>query len=135
VKKIVVIMMVLVMFLTFGNFVQADEKAPNDGFENFYKSLKKAVNSNNRQAISGLMAEQFQWAEDGIVSKEKALESMNSMKIWGTFKKALNSKPYAFVDSSCQSGDCCAVWIKNPLMGFIFKKIDGQWKWSELRAD
>ena len=125
--------MVLVMAIT--SFAIAADKVPNDGFKPFYTSLKKAVNSNNRQAISGVMSDQFQWAGDGTVSKKSALESMDSMKLWGTFKKALNTKPAPIVDSTCQQGECYAVWSKKPATGFIFKKAGGHWTWSELRGD
>lgn len=129
---------VVITLWTFSSsgFVFAAEKKPPAEFNVFYKKLSQVVKSNNRPAIFGLMPERFQWAMDAdTVSKEKAMQLMDENKSWSPFKKALRNKPKPIEDSSCQKGKCYAVWSKDPSIGFIFKLIDGQWKWAEFRAD
>lgn len=104
------------------------------GFNFFYGNLKKAVKNSNRKVIAELMAEQFQWANDNPkVSKKEAIANMNLFKIWTAFQRALETKPVKMVDSSCPEG-CFAVWDKKRNIGFIFNKVNGRWKWVELRA-
>ena len=104
------------------------------GFNVFYRNLKQAVKNNNRKVIAGLMADQFQWADDTPkVSKGEAFANMDSFKIWTAFQRALETKPIEMADSSYPKG-CVFVWDKKRRVGFIFDKVGGKWKWVELRA-
>jgi hypothetical protein len=105
-------------------------------FNSFYKKLKRAVNSNDKAAILDLMAEDFQWACDGRVSRQEALRLMGQYKKWQVFKNAVKGRIFPNVDSECQERQCYSVWSKTqPPEGFIFRYSNGIWKWSEFRAD
>lgn len=114
------------------------EKQPEDGFKNFYQVFTRILKSGNSQDIANFMSEDFQWASDpNLINKMQAIEMMDQGDNWKLFLKAIKNKPQylsASADSSCRQS-CYAVWIKNQPVGFIFRKINGDWKWSEFRAD
>ena len=125
---------VMLAVLLFSGAVFAGGAPKPYGFNVFYRNLKQAVQNNSRKVILGLMAEDFQWADDTpTVSKGQALQNMDSSKIWTAFQRAVETKPVKMVDSSYPEG-CFVVWDKKRHVGFIFSKVGGKWKWVELRA-
>lgn len=122
------------IFLSLGNNAFARGNSQSLGFNVFYKKLKNAVKDNDRKTLVYLMADDFIWGVNEVVSKGEALRNMDQFKLWAVFKRAVDTKLDEFVDSDCPQG-CFAVWDKKRNVGFVFKKIGGIWKWSELRGD
>jgi hypothetical protein len=114
------------------NFVQS-----NDGFNAFYGAFKKAVFKNDRSAIRAMMSPRFEWALDGYVSRDEALQTMDRNKRWAGLRNALTRRPVRCKQPYCNNRSGYRIW-SSPKYRFetMFERgADGQWKWSAVLGD
>jgi hypothetical protein len=57
----------------------ASAQTKGDGFQAFYIKFRSAINSRNKTALKELMASRFDWAMDGYVSREAALQNIGAL--------------------------------------------------------
>ena len=116
----------------------------------FYSKFINAMNSGNENLVYEMMSEPFQWANDPEpISKQSAIKLMdssrddsikfndNNINVWTGLSSLTDEVPQYIdnkADSSCPDG-CYVLFPNKKSFGFVFKNINGQWKWAELRGD
>jgi hypothetical protein len=112
-------------------------QATNNDFHAFFTKFRSAVKSQNKIALEKLMSSQFDWAAEGYVSREEAMQYIDQIVGWKNFwlsaKKAVSTKPKKCETSSSSnyhSGYC--VYAKSPYeMELVFERgSDGNWYWT-----
>lgn len=116
---------------------QIKPKTVGDGFTAFYATFRKAVNGNNRAAVKNMMAESFEWALDGYVSRDEALKNMTDMKLWTGLRNAMLRKPVICKPPFCNNRTGYRVWSSARYkVEIMFEKdSSGNWKWTALLGD
>lgn len=136
-RSIIICIMIMAMGCS---LVFAGGKKTDDGFKAYYQNFKKAaqeaIQKKDEKKISALMVDNFQWASDSQkITKKAVLQNMHDYGIWDDLQSAIGTKPAQFEDSSCENGECYSIWSQKRVAGFVFRKINGQWRWVEFRAD
>jgi hypothetical protein len=110
----------------------------NGDFDKFRLSLKSKLKPYNPEAITKMMAKEFEWMNDiEKVSPEEAIGRLSQEGLWKDFERALASgQGFKFEDSSCE-GDCYKIF--NPktrhVVSYSFKRIDNKWIWIGVFSD
>lgn len=105
-------------------------------FQAFYAVFSKAMKSGEMHKVYAMMADDFQWAYDPVtVNKKQAFEMANKEQgLWTDFVKTLDQKPEK-TESFCENAQCYEIISLKMHAGYLFKKINGQWKWYGFLAD
>ncbi len=113
-----------------------------DSWQPFWNAFRSAVSRRDKVALKRMMASQFDWALDGYISPEEALQNIGKIvgwnKFWLSAKKAVATKPEKCSNTPSMnnhSGYC--VYARSPFpMQLVFERgSDGNWYWSAFPGD
>lgn len=120
---------------------QTQQTNQNANWAAFWSAFRAGVNRSDRGALSQMMASQFDWATDGYISREEAIENIRKIIGWKRFwlaaKRAVATKPSAcdFTLINHHSGYCVSAHAPFPLQLVFELGHDGTSHWSALPGD
>ena len=118
-----------------------NEPAADLSFERFYSMLRSAVDKRDSTSLRNLMAEKFQWAMDGYVSREKAFNNIGKIIGWENFwqeaQKATARNPLRCAPPYCDLRPGYHTWVKPPFpLEMMFEQLPGgEWRWTAVLGD
>lgn len=112
-----------------------------DSFDDFYRHFRAAVRSHNRSALRELMSVRFEWALDGVVGRNNALNNIAGIIGWQKFwLSAGNAVVGAAVP--CKPPDCnyrpgyhASAQTPFPIELLFERGTEGRWRWTGLLGD
>jgi predicted nucleic acid-binding Zn ribbon protein len=113
---------------------------PSPPFEQFYANLRSAIQRQDQAALLQLMSPRFQWAADGITSREEAIDNIGRIIGWPQFWQGAAlalSKPPEVCDAYCwgRTGYRSKTTVPMPLVMVFELGPDNQWRWTALPGD
>jgi len=112
-----------------------------DGFEKFYLKFRATVNKRDRAALKESMPAKFQWAMDGLVSRDEALRNIDKIIGWENFWQS-TQKAAAKKASPCKPPYCerrpgyhTSAQSPFPIELMFEQGAEGKWGWTAVLGD
>jgi hypothetical protein len=121
---------------------RATVRQADKSWQQFYAAFRATVNRRDKIVLKRMMASRFDWAMDGYVSSEQALQNIGRIvgwdKFWLSAKNAMARRVEKCNNTASMnphSGYCA--YARSPrAMALVFERTsDGNWYWSAFPGD